>query len=992
MKKYYLFTLLFIYTLNNSSAQNIWDFQSVEPLPATQNFVFPSTHRFQKIISFGDPLTDGSTLLNNNDFTGYVPISGSSTDGYLSINAETTPGGVAMLDMNYNSTTKLWVTTASQNIDFSSVFGTRRNCSGTVTPWNTVVTSEEVTYTADDNGDGYADYGWNVEIDPVTKTVLSKLWAMGNMAHENIVVHSNQRTAYQGADVSSGYLFKFVASTAGNLNAGLLYVYKGSKSGPGTWELLNNSSPADCNSTMSQAAAKSATIFNGVEDVEIGPDGKIYFAVKGESTVYRLTDSDPITGLTASVETFVGNMNYNITHANGTTSFPWGVGNDNLVFDNAGNLWVTNDGDNDYIWVVGANHTQAVPNVRIFGRTPTGAEPTGLTFSPDNKFVFLSIQHPSTGNSASQIDAAGNSVIFNKGTTIVMARSTDLGTTVPATITWDGSQSNNWATDTNWSTNLVPTSVDNVIIPTGTPNNPVVNSGTVAAVKDININAGASLTVGNGGTLTVLGFTATGITNAGTLTVASGGQLTVDGSAVTNDADGIFLSGIPASLVVNGTLNISNTEDDGIDASGTNTGGIQVGATGIINISDIGNGGVGDNGINDGTGNNNGTITITNVDGDGLNTGESQDFNNNATGTINISLATVDGIDAELLRSFNNYGLLVVNNPAGAYALNDENIKNLSSGTFRIFGRIEALNTSFDAGSTLEPGASPGKITLDGAENISGVNLNMEIDGTTAVTTYDQIEVTSGNLTLTNAVLNLSGSHAPVAGNTFTLINMVNATSQIVGTFSGLPQGANLVFNGANMTISYTGGTGNDVVLSFASPLPVELTAFNAIAIDPKSVLLTWETDVETNNKGFEIERSADGRTFKSIGFENGKGDNSSYTFKDNQPYSGINYYRLKQLDLNGQFEYSKIVSVVVAQQNNTIQVYPNPVRSLLYINATEEIQSVQLFDMVGQLKKESLSTGLFNELNVNDLAPGVYILRVQLDHHQATTQKVVIE
>jgi hypothetical protein len=128
------------------------------------------------------------------------------------------------------------------------------------------------------------------------------------------------------------------------------------------------------------------------------------------------------------METFVGNTSYPITHENGTTNLNWGYGNDNLAFDLDGNLWVLQDGDNHYIWVVKNGHSQANPNVELFGIVPAGAEPTGITFSPDNRFLFMSIQHPSGSNRVTtQTDAAGIEIGFEKSTTIVIALKENLG-------------------------------------------------------------------------------------------------------------------------------------------------------------------------------------------------------------------------------------------------------------------------------------------------------------------------------------------------------------------------------------------------------------------------------------------------------------------------------------------------------------------------------------------------------------------------------------
>ena len=429
--------LTFFYSMHS---QNIGDFTSIDPTTVqSATFVISSSHRFQKIAEVGDVLTEGGTFKPKPDFTAYVPIGASSTNGYLSINSEGSAltdggGGVMVFDINFNATSKLWETTASEDLDFSGVASTAANCSGTVTSWGTVITCEEGSILDTfPPFDGYNDLGWNIEINPATKTVVAKHYAMGNFAHENVTIHSNDRTVYQGADSNPGYLYKFVADVAEDLSSGKLYVFKGSRSGAGSWILLDNSSQSEQNSTLTQSGITDhdATVFNGIEDVEIGPDGMVYFAVKGEGTVYRFSDSDVLetAASTVTMETFVGEgASYNINDGTSTTSVAWGNGNDNLAFDGDGNLWVFQDSGNSFIWVVKNGHTQGSPDVEIFGLVPTDSEPTGITFTPDYKYLFMSIQHPNIGNAANQTDAAGNTVDFDKGTTLVISLGENLGT------------------------------------------------------------------------------------------------------------------------------------------------------------------------------------------------------------------------------------------------------------------------------------------------------------------------------------------------------------------------------------------------------------------------------------------------------------------------------------------------------------------------------------------------------------------------------------
>jgi hypothetical protein len=107
-----------------------------------------------------------------------------------------------------------------------------------------------------------------------------------------------------------------------------------------------------------------------------------------------------------------------------------------------------------------------------------------------------------------------------------------------------------------------------------------------------------------------------------------------------------------------------------------------------------------------------------------------------------------------------------------------------------------------------------------------------------------------------------------------------------------------------------------------STALPIELTSFNATAINNNSVLVTWTTATETNNDHFVIERTLDGINFDSISYTQGAGTSSqqhAYSFTDAEPYSGTSYYRLKQVDINSLFSYSSIVAVEIGS------VYPNP-------------------------------------------------------------------
>jgi secreted PhoX family phosphatase len=431
-------------------------FTSLAATGQAETLDIPSTHRFQLIFKQGESYTvqndviANNTVPGNHDFTGYVPISGSSTLGYVSVNHETNPGGVSILDVSFNTDENLWNVNATEAVDFydENLVTTIRNCSGGVTPMGTIITAEESS-SDDSNNDGYLDVGWLVEIDPVTKQVMDydndgikdKLWAMGKMNHENVVVSNDGTVAYYGEDGGTQCLYKFVPDTPFDLSSGDVFVLvadindfpilgNGEVSDPNaSWVQVPNDTQEERNNIRDTAASLGGTNFNGVEDAEISVvDDHVYFASKGYSRIYRFTDDGTST---ADLETFVGGVAriYILNTESGSSLARWASGNDNITIDNDGNVWVLQDGDNNYVWVVGVNHTQLNPDVRIFSRTPTGAEPTGLTFTPDNKYGFYSIQHPS-GTNGTQTDATGNDISFNGSATVVFALEENLGAEV----------------------------------------------------------------------------------------------------------------------------------------------------------------------------------------------------------------------------------------------------------------------------------------------------------------------------------------------------------------------------------------------------------------------------------------------------------------------------------------------------------------------------------------------------------------------------------
>lgn len=166
--------------------------------------------------------------------------------------------------------------------------------------------------------------------------------------------------------------------------------------------------------------------------------------------------------------------------------------------------------------------------------------------------------------------------------------------------------------------------------------------------------------------------------------------------------------------------------------------------------------------------------------------------------------------------------------------------------------------------------------------------------------------------------------------------------------------------------------------------LPVELAFFKAKA-EGETALLEWMTASEVNNDGFNVERSSDGKNWETIRFVNGFGTTNEanfYNIVDEQPLAGANYYRLKQMDFDGQFDYSPIKVVVfrkAATSANQINIYPNPVRDFVNINFDEQPQdfTISIFNVAGQLVRTTITNERNNAIYLNDLESGLYFVQI---------------
>jgi len=181
-----------------------------------------------------------------------------------------------------------------------------------------------------------------------------------------------------------------------------------------------------------------------------------------------------------------------------------------------------------------------------------------------------------------------------------------------------------------------------------------------------------------------------------------------------------------------------------------------------------------------------------------------------------------------------------------------------------------------------------------------------------------------------------------------------------------------------------------DEISLIANPkvLPVTLVDFHALREGDGGVDLKWETAQEQNSKFMEVQRSGDGKVFTAIGQVAAAGNSSTprdYTLTDKSPLAGRNYYRLRMVDIDGTFKYSKVLQVANGDVTEAIGVYGNPFHDQLGVRipaqSTERLV-LSLFDQTGRvcLRQNYTTQKGDNLINLypQGLAAGVYLLQVR--------------
>ncbi len=254
-----------------------------------------------------------------------------------------------------------------------------------------------------------------------------------------------------------------------------------------------------------------------------------------------------------------------------------------------------------------------------------------------------------------------------------------------------------------------------------------------------------------------------------------------------------------------------------------------------------------------------------------------------------------------------------------------------------------------------------------------------------------------GDVTLSNVITAFGGSTG------------LNWNWKGPGTFSSITKDAVISQEGdyTLILIEQRNGCADTAVVSVAAagPMPVKYLSINAVPLENSAVAITWITTEEINNDRFEVERSFDVNTFKTIaivldGFAAGTQKSYAYTDKSAElQNTNVVYYRLKQFDDDGRFTYSKIMTVKLKMDAAVVmEVSPNPFVESIKVryNASQKgIAQISIVNATGKtvmVHQTNINVGNNNILinNLGNLPAGLYIVRLTINGGVVATEKII--
>lgn len=283
--------------------------------------------------------------------------------------------------------------------------------------------------------------------------------------------------------------------------------------------------------------------------------------------------------------------------------------------------------------------------------------------------------------------------------------------------------------------------------------------------------------------------------------------------------------------------------------------------------------------------------------------------------------------------------------------------------------------------------------------NSSDKSVNLHIQDNNGHSTYgvilDDIEmhlqtdmaITGNTTAVVNSTNAYAVSNSPAAGITYNWsfgANSTPATATVAAPSTKWTTEGSKIVSVAISNASCLVTTLNATVVVTGS-LPLHFTSFTGIIKDNKAAL-SWSTTNEVNNNFFVVERSLNGRNFDSVGrVQAGNNSSNTYSFNENNT-NATSYYRVKQVDINGAYTFSAVITVKNTGSNAAVTVYPTQAISTInYVLSSEApaTVTVQVYNITGQpvmSQQATLMQGLnVRSMDVSMLAKGSYVLRIQI-------------
>ncbi|WP_407931472.1 T9SS type A sorting domain-containing protein, partial [Ignavibacterium album] len=276
---------------------------------------------------------------------------------------------------------------------------------------------------------------------------------------------------------------------------------------------------------------------------------------------------------------------------------------------------------------------------------------------------------------------------------------------------------------------------------------------------------------------------------------------------------------------------------------------------------------------------------------------------------------------------------------------------------------------------------------------LSNVNPKYTVDSPTGDYDTMRVQISLGKIAVTikfigngEGIGDLLSTTVPTGERICTVTLNISNLNALAGVSWDTTNSAMQTVSLQNITNNYQG--------SYESPLPVELSSFTGKADGDKSIDLKWVTKTEVSNYGFNVERRINEGEWNTLGFVKGNGNSNSpkqYSYTDNDLFAGSSkfQYRLKQIDTDGQFEYSDAIEVeIVPTQFELSQNYPNPFNPSTTIRFSlpkETRLKINIYNLLGQLV-ETLAEGNYEAgyhkvtFNASFLPSGAYIYRIESD------------